>query len=1038
MISAIPKFTPDQWEFLSMIYAFDEPVSVDVIAKLVNLTHGQFLELMRKCDSLGWIRHEDNGCLSLSNDLPPSILSKINQINTSDQFTKIVNDLKANDLVNHISPEAFKKIRQKSCGAELSLEKQISRAIEALKAGEKDFAKKQLHQIDEILSSLGEGKQKNPRFLQDIIKLSEYAILRSVGLSSTIRILKKIIPISCSLGYERNWAIANLLLGRTYWLRNELHESILYLERGKKKVEELGDRDISTYACLFIGLYYYIKGYLNKAANYLKTATQLYYSNEGDLLNYEAPILLAYCDINRSDFHRAVGQLDFSRQCAVKRKDYYTASLYRAMIGVTLWVIGKREEAIFHLEGSQSDSLAADNIVGYWIGLFGLSSLYFSEGNIEEGTPLFEKTLMIAKKAEVFHQIFHPIYLESYFNAEQAGCKLPKSWYFKDLFERIMAEPNDDLRGVAMRLMAVKLVTENKSEDVIFEHLLESEALLVKCEDSFQLSKTRIEMVRYYIRNSDYENARSLAQDIFIEIKGYREKFFPDDLEFLLEGAITDFSYGMNYENSFEPILRILEGMFSTPDDATKMELCLTTLSRFFRAERSGIFYYKNAQKQEAPELLIARNLSRSLTGDQHFSRSMDLIMASFNERKPLISENLKEKNVQIDKGCLSAMCLPLTKGNKVIAVLYFDNSYLSNCFDFIDSRMLELLSGRLSGIMEKQLFDMINPANKQKSLKKEDAKIPVPSGCCDLIANDPKITELLNKAARLAQSVAPILLLGETGVGKEIVAEWIHYSRFRKDKPFVVVDLTTISENLVESELFGHEKGAFTGAHSQKIGRVELSEGGTLFFDEIGEIPIHLQPKLLRLLEKKTFTRVGGTKTKVADFRIIAATNRDLFNELKMGNFREDLYYRLNTLELIIPPLRERKLDIIALADHFIVHYTKKYNKKVAGLTEQQKEVLKNYDWPGSVRELENVIERTVLVSDDSRLELDISNRSQSYSSESVFSDFPTLDEVQRRYIQFVLDRTGGRIGGVGGAAEILDMKRTSVNSRMKKLGMT
>ena len=254
--------------------------------------------------------------------------------------------------------------------------------------------------------------------------------------------------MSTEIGDERSWTMANMLLGRSYWLQSKPHEAILYLGKGKEKAEELGDHDILNYAALYIGLYYYALGYLNKAAGYLKPfVTQFAWTDEEYILGYEVPVLLSYCDINRCDFNRPVGTIDFFRQFAIKRQDYYTASLYRAILGITLWVIGKREEAIFHLEGTQSDSLAVRNMVAHWTSLHGLASLYFNEGDIDKGLPLSEKILNMNNLAGVVHFIFHPIFLESYFNAEQAGCELPAEWHFDAVFERIMADPNIDLQG---------------------------------------------------------------------------------------------------------------------------------------------------------------------------------------------------------------------------------------------------------------------------------------------------------------------------------------------------------------------------------------------------------------------------------------------------------------------------------------------------------------------------------------------------------------------------------------------------------------
>jgi transcriptional regulator with GAF, ATPase, and Fis domain len=298
-------------------------------------------------------------------------------------------------------------------------------------------------------------------------------------------------------------------------------------------------------------------------------------------------------------------------------------------------------------------------------------------------------------------------------------------------------------------------------------------------------------------------------------------------------------------------------------------------------------------------------------------------------------------------------------------------------------------------------------------------------------------MTKLLMQADQIADSEAAVLILGETGVGKEVLARRLHKMSSRASGPFTVVDLTSVPENLVESELFGHEKGAFTGADRQKAGRLELAHRGTLFIDEVGEIPKSVQVKLLRVLQEKAFARVGGTRTLVSDFRLVAATNRDLMAEVVAGRFREDLYYRLNVVPVTLPPLRERGKDVGLLGRYFLAYYARKYNKHNLTLAPKDEERLTAYHWPGNVRELKNAIERAVILSTDESLELDLPIESRSFHGHPL-DDTPTLDEMQRRYIHSILDLTGGRISGEGGAAELLGMKRTSLYTRMKKLGMS
>ena len=248
--------------------------------------------------------------------------------------------------------------------------------------------------------------------------------------------------------------------------------------------------------------------------------------------------------------------------------------------------------------------------------------------------------------------------------------------------------------------------------------------------------------------------------------------------------------------------------------------------------------------------------------------------------------------------------------------------------------------------------------------------------------------------------------------------------------------NFTSVPETLIESELFGHEKGAFTGADRQKKGRMELAHEGTLFIDEVGEIPKSSQVKLLRVLQEKTLVRLGGTRNIKSDFRLIAATNRDLSKEVAEGNFREDLFYRLNVIPIELPPLRARADDVPLLAEHFLTQYAAKYNRSATVLNPEDKKLLMAYDWPGNVRELQNVIERAVLLSTGDQLEWNLPGESTELPSH--FSDdILPLDEIQRRYIRHVLAHTKGKINGPTGAAHLLGMKPSTLYNRIKKLGI-
>jgi len=304
-------------------------------------------------------------------------------------------------------------------------------------------------------------------------------------------------------------------------------------------------------------------------------------------------------------------------------------------------------------------------------------------------------------------------------------------------------------------------------------------------------------------------------------------------------------------------------------------------------------------------------------------------------------------------------------------------------------------------------------------------------------------LKDVMKKATQVAHLSSPVLLLGETGVGKEIVANAIHNRSMRRDDPFIRVNCGAITDTLLDSELFGHEKGAFTGAISLKRGFFERADKGTVFLDEIGELSLQAQVKMLRVLQHKEFERVGGSSPVKVDIRIIAATHRNLQDMIREGTFREDLWFRLNVFPLVIPPLRERKSEIPALVRHFIDRKSKELGiKKPPRLSPGAIDLLMAYDWPGNVRELENIVERALIVNKEEEPLFFDNLLSHKVTKETVArpsgNESLLIDDVMARHIRYVLDLTKGKIHGTGGAAEVLGVNASTLRARMKNLGIS
>ncbi len=306
-----------------------------------------------------------------------------------------------------------------------------------------------------------------------------------------------------------------------------------------------------------------------------------------------------------------------------------------------------------------------------------------------------------------------------------------------------------------------------------------------------------------------------------------------------------------------------------------------------------------------------------------------------------------------------------------------------------------------------------------------------------EIIGGSPGLRGVLHKIEQVAETHATVLILGETGTGKEPVARAVHDLSPRRDRPLVKVNCAALPSSLIESELFGHERGAFTGALAKRIGRFALADGGTIFLDEIGDLPLDLQAKLLRVLQEGEFDPVGSTKSVKVDVRVIAATNRNLQEAVSTGDFRSDLYYRINVFPIAIPPLRERKEDIPALVELFVDKFNRSIGKDVSVISQQVMDTLQRYEWPGNIRELQNVLERAVILAEGQTLRLE---EALEWAGAEIVGEGTvgeSLEDVERAHIRRVLEKCGGKVAGKDGAAARLGLNPSTLRSRLDKLGI-
>jgi formate hydrogenlyase transcriptional activator len=414
---------------------------------------------------------------------------------------------------------------------------------------------------------------------------------------------------------------------------------------------------------------------------------------------------------------------------------------------------------------------------------------------------------------------------------------------------------------------------------------------------------------------------------------------------------------------------------------------------------------------------------------------------AAIRSRKPLLLDQLSVTPFAPDAlqhltsiGVRSGCWVPLLGQGNVIGALMV-GSRRELAFTKQGEKLLGQIASQIATALENALFRETDDVTGSSQAEQDLAETDLDHEFENIVGESLELKHVLRDVETVAPTNATVLIQGETGTGKELLARAIHQLSARHERAFIKLNCAAIPAGLLESELFGHEKGAFTGAFAQKKGRVELAHGGTLFLDEVGELPIDLQPKLLRALQEREIERLGGTRPIPVDIRLIAATNRDLAQMVAEREFRSDLYYRLKVFPILAPSLRQRRSDIPVLVRHFVAKYSRQMAKAITNIRPEAMEALVKWAWPGNIRELENFIERAVILTRGTTLHVLLAELEP---APGIDFDAITLKEAEREHILRILRESKGMIGGPGGAAERLGLKRTTLNSKLRKLGIS
>ena len=522
-----------------------------------------------------------------------------------------------------------------------------------------------------------------------------------------------------------------------------------------------------------------------------------------------------------------------------------------------------------------------------------------------------------------------------------------------------------------------------------------------------------------------YSKAKSLRRPIKLE---FRARRFDGEYRWLYHNAIPRFASDGQFRGYIGTIIDITDRKLAEQalrDSETRFrQMADSAPVLIWTADSEGSVTYLNQRCLDftgRPMEQLTGDRWLQIVHDDDRQACFDAYTSAYESRAPFVIE-YRIRHANGEYRWLYDTGVPrFGKNNKLLG-------YIGSCVDMSERKAAE----EALQASHEEVNRLKNQLEAENIYLQEEIRLA--HNIDEMVGDSKAIKNVLVKIEQVAQTDTSVLVLGETGTGKDLVARAIHSHSDRKDRSFVKVNCAALSPSLIESELFGHEKGAFTGALARKIGRFEVADGATIFLDEIGELPLELQPKLLRVIQEGEFERLGSAKTMKVNVRIIAATNRDLKLEVQKGTFREDLWYRLNVFPITLPPLRQRKEDIPLMVEHFTRVFSKKVGKSITSISAATMKMFQEHSWPGNVRELSNVVERTLVTAQGTVLHV-VEQFEQKDTEASEFGK--TLEEVERDHITSILEQTGWRLEGPTGAARVLGLNPSTLRTRMLKLGI-
>lgn len=1031
MANAPHTLAPESQRLLALAALFQQSFSIDWLLEFSEKKASQVLTILEEAISGGWLVQERPGTFAFTDEeerrrwvsyCPPEERDHLHRRMTEFYLQEAAADeTKILAAVPHL-------LQVSGYGKKFQL---------LLQAGDifsKNFQnEKALECYTAVLESLnGEtGEKSDLLFIEAAIKYAKVSTARHD--TGRIRSIIQEAMLRSRRRYQNaSLALLELQLAKNEWLSSRYSSALRHFEQGWSLVKELQDPRLLRSATTFTTFYLYWLGRFREAAEIYEKNISEVEKNPPTGFPRLAAMTMGRCYTHIGQLTQGLGMLDSIRTHCLEKGARYMAAHAVYYIGTALLDIHRIHDAIPYLECALEEAGQENNS---WIRMHGnlaLATAYSRQGESPRASACLQEYLQRSKEVHTTVRP-NPYFMELCWGMEQGRIPRIAGLSLSREVQRTLRDKNVYLKGMAYRYLALLESRQGVPRERILQSLNLSLKWLEESGHQLETAKTLKELAGQI--PEDGEKGRELNLRFSNLLSGFNEALLPDDLK---SSSQEDPLHQPLDENLLKVILKLAREVVSLRHPRDLVQQIISTVNRITGAERGAIFFLDGGSSCPQLSLKASKNLTPAQIARSEFRSSREMIeeVARTGKGRILGMNSEAESDSASPAAIRSRICVPLILRDKVVGVLYHDNRLLGSAFKDSDLDLLAYFAGQAALAMDNALayeeIQRLNQKLKEEKQYYEEEHLQT-LHFEDLVGESKPLLQVLAQVDQVAATEATVLITGETGVGKELVARAIHRRSPRRDKPFVRVHCNALPETLLPSELFGHEKGAFTGAVNRRIGRFELADGGTIFLDEIGDLPPEVQVRLLRVLQSREFERVGGSSTIRSDFRLVAATNRNLVELVKAGGFRADLFYRLNVIPIHVPPLRERKEDIPLLAHHFLRIYAQKMGKNVGNFSQGEMDKLLGYDWPGNVRELENIMERGLILNTGPAFRvprLGMENPDPAPSKPQ-----PTLKETERTHILWALQKTGWKVRGPGGTAELLDLHPSTLAFRMKKL---